>query len=375
VRYRLSRRPRTVLAVTEGALSDSADASRRACSTTDYDTAVSIARGRENAQLALSHVPSDSGGNIETLVRSAAALVRSTTPPRRSATRPPTRAVRIRDHVRRSHPCELPVLGYSPPPHTIRLACRRRRRVGPGSRLSTHRWSSRAAGPRTPPRRRVSLWWVFCRILAAADAVDSAYASRAGVWRLSHRRPPGRTLPFRRRRAMSLRHRLLAPSTTRSSNVSTSTLVRGTVDGDDPLRLRRRRSEHRCGFVYELDPALAHAGPDCCLGHGDRSGTRPPPPPVPLVAVAALDTIGRERGVVFVGGVGSRLPARFYGHDRLVVATGRRIRGDLAPTFDRIAVRAGLEPAVVPRPIAPVVPELLRPAQRNRISPSGVICQ
>jgi hypothetical protein len=42
--------------------------------TTDYDTAVAIARGLENAQIALAHGRLRFGGNIDTLVRSAAAL-------------------------------------------------------------------------------------------------------------------------------------------------------------------------------------------------------------------------------------------------------------------------------------------------------------
>lgn len=42
--------------------------------TTDYDTAVAIARGLENAQIALANGRLRFGGNIETLVRNAAAL-------------------------------------------------------------------------------------------------------------------------------------------------------------------------------------------------------------------------------------------------------------------------------------------------------------
>jgi hypothetical protein len=42
--------------------------------TTDYDTAVAIALGRENAQIALAHGRLRLGGNIDTLVRSADAL-------------------------------------------------------------------------------------------------------------------------------------------------------------------------------------------------------------------------------------------------------------------------------------------------------------
>jgi len=42
--------------------------------TTDYDTAVAIARGLENAQIALANGRLRFGGNIDTLVRSAPAL-------------------------------------------------------------------------------------------------------------------------------------------------------------------------------------------------------------------------------------------------------------------------------------------------------------
>jgi hypothetical protein len=42
--------------------------------TTDYETAVAIALGRENAQIALAHGRLRLGGNIDTLVRSADAL-------------------------------------------------------------------------------------------------------------------------------------------------------------------------------------------------------------------------------------------------------------------------------------------------------------
>ena len=42
--------------------------------TTDYETAVAIARGRENAQIALARGRLRLGGNIDTLVRSADAL-------------------------------------------------------------------------------------------------------------------------------------------------------------------------------------------------------------------------------------------------------------------------------------------------------------
>src|SRR6476646_134608 len=42
--------------------------------TTDYPTAVAIALGKENAQIALARGRLRLGGNIETLVRSAAAL-------------------------------------------------------------------------------------------------------------------------------------------------------------------------------------------------------------------------------------------------------------------------------------------------------------
>jgi len=42
--------------------------------TTDYGTAVAIARGEENAQIALAHGRLRLGGNIDTLVRSASAL-------------------------------------------------------------------------------------------------------------------------------------------------------------------------------------------------------------------------------------------------------------------------------------------------------------
>jgi hypothetical protein len=42
--------------------------------TTDYDTAVAIAVGRENAQIALARGRLRFGGNIDTLVRSAEAL-------------------------------------------------------------------------------------------------------------------------------------------------------------------------------------------------------------------------------------------------------------------------------------------------------------
>jgi hypothetical protein len=42
--------------------------------TTDYGTAVAIARGEENAQIALAHGRLRFGGNIDTLVRSADAL-------------------------------------------------------------------------------------------------------------------------------------------------------------------------------------------------------------------------------------------------------------------------------------------------------------
>jgi hypothetical protein len=42
--------------------------------TTDYETAVAIARGEENAQIALAHGRLRLGGNIDTLVRSAGAL-------------------------------------------------------------------------------------------------------------------------------------------------------------------------------------------------------------------------------------------------------------------------------------------------------------
>jgi hypothetical protein len=56
--------------VTDDDMSDAPDVRL----TTDYDTAVAIARGRENAQVALANGRLRFGGNIDTLVRSAAAL-------------------------------------------------------------------------------------------------------------------------------------------------------------------------------------------------------------------------------------------------------------------------------------------------------------
>ncbi|HEV7526755.1 MAG TPA: SCP2 sterol-binding domain-containing protein [Acidimicrobiia bacterium] len=56
--------------VTEGAASDPPDVRL----TTDYDTAVAIALGKENAQIALARGRLRLGGNIDTLVRSAGAL-------------------------------------------------------------------------------------------------------------------------------------------------------------------------------------------------------------------------------------------------------------------------------------------------------------
>jgi hypothetical protein len=210
-------------------------------------------------------------------------------------------------------------------------------------------------------RAHGALWWVCCRILAAADPAAAAHiamheleADRTGD-RL------GATLPL-------LDEGEIVAVIGYTATVDDALLERFDidavvvrVDGDDPVAaLRRRRSEHAVRVVDEWDPVLERTsrllvsataiGPERAL--------------VSEGAGAALQAIAAgAREVWLVGGVGRVLPGRVYDAVVSSLPADAPFEEISVQRFDRIAGPRGLErPAdATGRIDSAVVPELLRP--------------
>lgn len=210
-------------------------------------------------------------------------------------------------------------------------------------------------------RAHGALWWVCCRILAAADPAAAAHLA---VRELESDRTGdrlGASLPL-------LDEGEVVTVVGYTGTIDDALLDRFDlvtmavrVDGDDPFAsLRRRRSDHAVRVVDAWDPALETTarllvsataiGPDRAL--------------VPAGATEVLDIIGvGAREVWLVGGVGRVLPARVYE----MVVSSLPAESDFEEIsmqrFDRVAGPRGLErPAdATARVDCPVVPELLRP--------------
>ena len=210
-------------------------------------------------------------------------------------------------------------------------------------------------------RAHGQLWWVCCRILAAADAVDAAYRAVSELESDRTGDRLGATLPL-------LDEGDVVAVLGYSSTIDDALLERFDIDavavridGDDPIAaLRRRRSERSLRVVDEWDPVLersarllvsaAAIGPEHAL--------------VPLGTGAALQTIGAgARELWLVGGVGRVLPARVYEMIISSLLPEDAFEEISLQRFDRIAGPRGLErPAdAAARVDSPVVPELLRP--------------
>lgn len=210
-------------------------------------------------------------------------------------------------------------------------------------------------------RAHGALWWVCCRILAAADPADAALVAERELEADRTGDRLGATLPL-------LDDGEVVTVVGYSGTVDDALLERFDlvtvavrVEGDDPFAsLRRRRSDHAVRVVDAWDPVLEHTarllvtataiGPERAL--------------VPVGATEVLDIVGTgAREVWLVGGVGRVLPGRVY---EMIVASLPPDSGfeEISlQRFDRVAGPRGLERPVdaTARVDCPVVPELLRP--------------
>ena len=210
-------------------------------------------------------------------------------------------------------------------------------------------------------RAHGALWWVCCRILAAADPAAAAHTAMNELEGDRTGDRLGATLPL-------LDEGEIVAVIGYTSTIDDALLERFDidavavrVDGDDPVAaLRRRRSDHAVRVVDEWDPVLERTarllvsataiGPERAL--------------VPEGSGAALQTIGAgARELWLVGGVGRVLPARVFDAIVASLVPDTPFEEISVQRFDRIAGPRGLErPAdATGRIDSAVVPELLRP--------------